>query len=160
MSGDLLVRAAAVRFDETAPTEPAAVQAMAAYFAEIGDRFGFEPGATGDSDDTTMGPPDGAFFVGSLDGEPVVCGGWHPLEAGVVEIKRMWVRADLRGAGLGGRMLRHLEAEATRRGHHTVRLDTHSSLAEAVAMYERSGYRAIDRYNDNPWARRWFEKQL
>ena len=41
-----------------------------------------------------------------------------------------------------------------------VRLDTHSSLAEAIAMYERAGYHAIERYNDNPWARRWFAKDL
>jgi hypothetical protein len=27
-------------------------------------------------------------------------------------------------------------------------------------MYVRAGYRAIERYNDNPWARRWFEKDL
>jgi hypothetical protein len=27
-------------------------------------------------------------------------------------------------------------------------------------MYERAGYRAIERYNDNPWARCWFEKTL
>jgi len=27
-------------------------------------------------------------------------------------------------------------------------------------MYERAGYRAIDRYNDNPWATNFFEKAL
>src|SRR3990170_429896 len=43
-TADLLVRAATVRFEETAPTDPRAVAAMAAYFAEIGERFGFEPG--------------------------------------------------------------------------------------------------------------------
>ena len=41
-----------------------------------------------------------------------------------------------------------------------VRLDTNSVLTEAIAMYERAGYRAIERYNDNPYARAWFEKGL
>jgi len=27
-------------------------------------------------------------------------------------------------------------------------------------MYERSGYRGIERYNDNPYARRWFARRL
>jgi hypothetical protein len=27
-------------------------------------------------------------------------------------------------------------------------------------MYERAGYAAIDRYNDNPYAEAWFEKTL
>ena len=33
-----------------------------------------------------------------------------------------------------------------------VRLDTNAALTEAIAMYERAGYRAIERYNDNPYA--------
>jgi hypothetical protein len=33
-------------------------------------------------------------------------------------------------------------------------------LVEAIAMYRRAGYREIPRYNDNPYARLWFEKAL
>ena len=32
--------------------------------------------------------------------------------------------------------------------------------AEAVAMYDRAGYHPIERYNDNPYAQRWFAKAL
>ncbi len=45
-------------------------------------------------------------------------------------------------------------------GHTTVRLDTNGTLVEAIAMYERAGYRHIGRYNDNPYAQAWFEKEL
>lgn len=45
-------------------------------------------------------------------------------------------------------------------GNHTVRLDTNSVLQEAIALYASSGYREIGRYNDNPYARHWFEKTL
>ena len=45
-------------------------------------------------------------------------------------------------------------------GHAAVRLDTNAALTEAISMYERAGYRAIDRYNDNPWATNFFEKAL
>lgn len=34
------------------------------------------------------------------------------------------------------------------------------SLAEAMALYRRNGYREIPRYNDNPYAEHWFEKRL
>ena len=35
-----------------------------------------------------------------------------------------------------------------------------TKLAEAIAMYGRLGYVAIERYNDNPYAQHWFEKRL
>ena len=67
---------------------------------------------------------------------------------------------EWRGAGLGSRMLRHLEAEAARLGHRRVVLDTNGTLLEAIAMYERAGYTHVERYNDNPYAQAWFEKVL
>jgi GNAT superfamily N-acetyltransferase len=72
----------------------------------------------------------------------------------------MWVDRAWRGCGLGARMLVALEDEARRLGYREVYLDTNSTLVEAISMYERSGYRGIERYNDNPYARRWFAKRL
>jgi hypothetical protein len=45
-------------------------------------------------------------------------------------------------------------------GHTVVRLDTNATLTEAIAMYERAGYLSIQRYNDNPYAQAFFEKDL
>ena len=90
----------------------------------------------------------------------MACGGVQRLPDGAAEIKRMWVHDGWRGAGLGARLLRHLEDLARDRGHALVRLDTNDTLLEAIAMYERAGYRSIARYNDNQWARCWFEKPL
>jgi DNA-binding MarR family transcriptional regulator/predicted N-acetyltransferase YhbS len=159
-TADLLVRAATVRLEEVSPTDARAVEAMAAYFAEIGRRFGFEPGDAWQQDAASMATPDGFFVVATSDGEPVACGGVQRLPDGAAEIKRMWVHDGWRGAGLGARLLRHLEDRARERGHAVVRLDTNDTLTEAIAMYERAGYRAVARYNDNPWARCWFEKDL
>ena len=159
-TADRLVRAATVRLEETAPTDPRAVAAMAAYFAEIGERFGFEAGDAWQHDAASMAAPDGFFVVATSDGEPVACGGVQRLPDGAAEVKRMWVHDDWRGAGLGARLLRHLEDLARARGHAVVRLDTNDTLVEAIAMYERAGYRSIERYNDNEWARCWFEKRL
>jgi DNA-binding MarR family transcriptional regulator/GNAT superfamily N-acetyltransferase len=159
-TADLLVRAATVRLEDLPPTDARAVEAMAAYFAEIGRRFGFEPGDAWRVDAESMTAPDGFFVVATSDGEPVACGGVQRLPDGSAEIKRMWVHDGWRGAGLGARLLRHLEDRAREHGYAVVRLDTNDTLTEAIAMYERAGYRAIARYNDNPWARCWFEKDL
>ena len=159
-TADRLVRAATVRLEESVPTDPRAVAAMAAYFAEIGARFGFEPGDAWQHDAASMAAPDGFFVVATSDGEPVACGGVQRLPDGAAEVKRMWVHGEWRGAGLGARLLRHLEDLARTRGHTVVRLDTNDTLVEAIAMYERAGYRSIERYNDNEWARCWFEKSL
>jgi ribosomal protein S18 acetylase RimI-like enzyme len=99
------------------------------------------------------------FLVAMSDGEPVACGGVRELEPGIGEIKRMWVHDGWRGAGLGARLLRDLEGLSAEMGHRRVRLDTNGTLTEAIAMYERAGYRSIGRYNDNPYAQAFFEKQ-
>jgi DNA-binding MarR family transcriptional regulator len=152
-TADLLVRAATVRLLEVGPEHPVAAEAVGLYFAEIDRRFphGFDPGA-----------PDreGTYLVATSDGRPVACGGVLDLGGGIAEIKRMWVHPEWRGAGLGSRLLRDLEQLAHGLGHGVVRLDTNGTLTEAIAMYERAGYRRIDRYNDNPYAEAWFEKDL
>lgn len=159
-TADLLVRAATVSLDLVDPGSPAARGAMGSYFAELDRRFagGFDPGPTDDV--SSMTAPSGCFVLAASDGAPVACGGVQRIGDGVGEIKRMWVDDAWRGAGLGSRMLRRLEDEATRLGYAVVRLDTNRGLGEAVAMYERAGYREIARYNDNPYAEAFFEKAL
>lgn len=159
---DLLVRAATVTLERVDASSPVARAAVGEYFAELDRRFpgGFDAGEQSAADAQKLGPPSGAFVVATSDGEPVACGGVQTIGDGVGEIKRMWVHADWRGAGLGSRLLRHLEGVARELGHTAVRLDTNGTLTEAVAMYRRAGYREIERYNDNPYAERFFAKDL
>jgi DNA-binding MarR family transcriptional regulator len=157
-----LLAAAAVRFDAVDARRPEARAAMDAYFAELDERFptGFDPGDATTHDAETFDPPGGAFVLVRESGEPIGCGGLLTMEPGVGEIKRMWIAPEWRGLGLAGRLLADLEGRSRTIGHHTVRLDTNSTLTDAIAMYERAGYTAIGRYNDNPYAERWFEKSL
>ncbi len=159
-TADLLVRAATVDIRAVHPAEPAARTAVESYFRELDERFptGFDPGAP--NDEEAMAPGAGAFVLATSDGDPVACGGVQAISPGLGEIKRMWVHPAWRGAGLGARLLRHLEQVAAGIGHRTIRLDTNGTLVEAIAMYERAGYRHIGRYNDNPYAQAWFEKRL
>ena len=157
---DLLVRAATVTFEPVDPADPVARDVVGRYFAEIGRRFGFDASGEAEKDVRLLAPPAGVFVVAVSDGEPVACGGLQTIAPGVGELKRMWVHDDWRGAGLGSRLLRHLEAQARGLGHTIARLDTNKALTEAIAMYQRAGYHEVGRYNDNPWATHFFEKSL
>jgi len=161
-TADRLVRAASVAFEVVAADSPDARAAVSAYFAELDERFdgGFDPGDAWTSDAGSLAPPTGSFLVARSDDDVVACGGVQRIAPGTAEIKRMWVHPAWRGAGLGARMLGRLEELARDLGHQRVNLDTNSSLTEAIAMYEAAGYVACPAYNDNPYARHWFTKDL
>lgn len=161
-TADRLLRAAAVTFETVDPASDEAVGAMTAYFGELDERFvgGFDPGDTLTADAASMRPPAGSFVVARSDDEVVACGGVVRHDETTGEIKRMWVHADWRGVGLGRRTLAALEREVARLGYGTVVLDTNAVLTEAITMYGRAGYVPTDRYNDNPYAQRWFTKPI
>ena len=46
------------------------------------------------------------------------------------------------------------------RGAAELVLDTHHSLEAAGALYARTGFEAIEPYNENPNASRWYGKAL
>src|SRR5262249_56345717 len=91
-------------------------------------------------------------------GEPIGCGALKVKDRNIGEIKRMWVRADARGFGVGRRVLEALEALARDLGLRTLRLETNRALKEAQALYRRCGYREVAPFNDEPYAHHWFEK--
>ncbi|MEV5001098.1 helix-turn-helix domain-containing GNAT family N-acetyltransferase [Nocardioides sp. LML1-1-1.1] len=156
-TADLLVRAATVRLREVASDDPVAQEATRRYVAELDRRFpgGFDPGGPDAPE------PGARYVVATSDGAPVAYGGIRPvLDERTAEVKRMWVDGAWRGAGLGARMLRHLEDLAREQGYGRVVLDTNGTLTEAIAMYERAGYTRVERYNDNPYAEAFFAKEL
>lgn len=161
MTTDPRSRAAAVELHEVAPDDPSGREALRRYLEEIDARFahGYQvPGPV----EAVAGEPGSTYVLATSDGEPVAYGGIRPAYDGdTAEIKRMWVHISWRGAGLGSRMLRHLEDLARRQGFRRVVLDTNAALTEAIAMYERSGYRSVPRYEgSDPHATHFFEKDL
>lgn len=151
-----------VTFSIVDPESADAVRSMTSYFKELDNRFesGFYDGDIVLSGAERFRPPAGQFLLGSQAGEIISCGGVQRLESAVVEIKRMWVAPHARGKGVGAQTLRRLETAAVELGGTRVFLDTNSVLHEAIALYTSRGYTAIDRYNDNPYAQRWYAKTL
>src|SRR5579872_4382266 len=159
---DRLLRASGIEFEPVDPRSPDAERCLQRYYAELTARFpsGFELHADDAPAADELAPPAGCMLLARLFGEPVACGAIRSLGPGVGELKRMWVSPDVRGLGVGRRLLMELEKVATGRKLRTVRLDTNGSLSEALSLYRTSGYREIPRYNDNPYAQHWFEKTL
>lgn len=159
---ETLLRAGGVRIEAVHPAEPGARWCVAQYFAELGRRFdhGFDPAVSLPNTDEEMVPPRGVFLLGSLDGEPVACGGVKATAPGVGYVKRMWVAESARGLGLGRRMLEAIEEHARTLGFTRLQLETNRTLTEAIAMYRASGYREVAPFNDEPYAHHWFEKDL
>lgn len=133
-----------------------------AYYEELATVFpaGFDPAAGAVVDYEGLAPPTGQFLMVEHAGVARGCGVVHLLTADIAEIKRMWIAPELRGQGLGQKMLDALEEWAATLGSTTVRLDTSQYLHAAIKMYRRSGYAEIEPYNENPYAHLWFEKRL
>lgn len=96
------------------------------------------------------GPPNGRLLVVVDDRRPIACGALRPLEPGVCELKRIYIRPENRGLGLGRAITVHLMEQGRILGYETVRLDTLRRLNIAVRMYESLGFTEIPPYCFNP----------
>jgi GNAT superfamily N-acetyltransferase len=150
---------------EVAPIDPAHPNArycLHAYFTELNRRFdaGFDPALSIPADDAELRPPAGLFLVATLDAKPIGSGALKFHDNAPAELKRMWVDESVRGFGVGRRLLSELEDRAAKYGAKAVRLETNKTLVEAISLYRSAGYVEVARFNDEPYAHHWFEKQL
>ena len=104
-------------------------------------------------------PPSGAFVVLVASGRLVSGGGLRRLDEQVCEVKRMWTDEEHRGTGCATVVLRGLEEAALELGYRVIRLETGPRQPEAVALYEKNGYRRIPTFGRYPQAIA-FEKTL
>jgi GNAT superfamily N-acetyltransferase len=151
----------AVVFAAADPAGAAAQAALRRYLAEIAARI--PHGNTGPSDADAVAdylPPGGVFLLAYAGDAVVGCGAIRALGPRLGEVKRMWIDPDLRGRGVGGRLLVALEDAARALGYARLRLDTHEVLVEAIGLYEAHDYRRIDRYHDAPDPTHFYEKYL
>jgi DNA-binding MarR family transcriptional regulator/ribosomal protein S18 acetylase RimI-like enzyme len=157
-----LLRASLVTVAVEDPRSEDARRCIGAYFAELAGRFeaGFDPELSLPADEDDLTPPRGLLLVARLREQPVGCGALKHHPGAATELKRMWVHTDVRGLGVGRRLLRELEDRAAAAGAPAVRLETNGTLVEAIRLYRAAGYREVPAFNDEPYAHHWFEKAL
>jgi ribosomal protein S18 acetylase RimI-like enzyme len=103
-------------------------------------------------------PPAGGLWLAEIDGAAAGCVGLRPLEPGICEIKRLYLRPSARGLGLGRRMAETVLAAAQRQGYRTMRLDTVDEMVAAQSLYRALGFRERPPYGSHQHPRlRYFE---
>lgn len=144
---------------------PDAHELLAEYFAARAEGFPGHTYRTVFPDPAAFEAPAGVFLVVEDDeGHGVGCGGIRLIPDGPLgrryEVKHLYLRPETRGKGWGRVLLEGLETRAREWGAAELVLDTHHTLEAAGGLYARSGFTAIEPYNDNANATRWYGKAL
>ncbi len=95
-------------------------------------------------------PPGGRLLLAVCHGEPAGTVALRPLTEHACEAKRLYVRAEYRGQGVGRALLRQLVQEARTAGYREMYGDTLKSMAAALQMYSRLGFCRVGPYSSTP----------
>ena len=98
-------------------------------------------------------PPGGRLLLAFVDEQLAACVALRKIGEGVCEMKRLFVRQEFRGKGLGRKLTEAIIEEARRIGYQRVRLDTlPPKMQTAVGVYRSLGFKEIGPYYQNPVA--------
>jgi putative acetyltransferase len=98
-------------------------------------------------------PREGRLLLAEYEGNVAGCVALHRLEDAICEMKRLYLRPQFRGKGIGRALADRIIAEAREIGYHRMRLDTvEPVMKDAVEMYRKLGFCEIAPYRANPIA--------
>lgn len=83
---------------------------------------------------------------GGPGGEAVGCAALRVLDRATGELKRMYVRPEARGRGVGGALLDAVESRARALGLATLKLETGTAQPEALSLYRARGFVPCDAF--------------
>ena len=98
-------------------------------------------------------PPRGALLLAGPREQPTGCAALRPLSGGdsrIGEVKRLYVRSEARGSGLGRALVLRILDDARAIGYRELKLDTLAMMTAARALYASLGFRECDAYYHNP----------
>ena len=105
------------------------------------------------------GPPDGRLLLVLSDGAPAGCIALRRLDAQSCEMKRLYVRPEFRGRGIGSLLVQRILSDAREIGYRRMLLDTLPFLERAIQMYRKAGFYEIPSYNDSPMSTSIYMRQ-
>jgi ribosomal protein S18 acetylase RimI-like enzyme len=131
------------------------IETVRSLFVEYGESLGFDlcfqdfdreleelPGG--------YAPPRGRILLAEEDGKTAGCVALRDLGDGYCEMKRLYVRPDFRGRGIGRKLAKEIVSVAMEEGYLHMRLDTLASMTTAIALYKSMGFRETGPYRFNP----------
>jgi putative acetyltransferase len=97
-------------------------------------------------------PPEGRLLLAFHGVELAGCVAVRKFAEDICEMKRLFVRIQFRGFGVGRALAERVVTEARTIGYASMRLDTLSRMQTAIALYESLGFQRIEAYRHNPLA--------
>jgi putative acetyltransferase len=124
-------------------------------FEEYWRSFGFSPCFQGFGEEVAGLPgkyaaPGGRLILAIENGKLAGCGALRQVDSRRAEAKRLYVRAEFRGRGLGAALLEYLIEEARAAGYLELVGDTMPEMRDALALYKRRGFELTGPYSENP----------
>jgi GNAT superfamily N-acetyltransferase len=95
-------------------------------------------------------PPRGRLLLARVDGGVAGCVAVRPLSADTCEMKRLYVKPEFRGKGVGALLIDRIIAEARSCGFRRMVLDTLPEMHTATALYAAAGFRRCEAYYQTP----------
>jgi putative acetyltransferase len=145
------------RVSITDAVKPEEIATARELFQEYADALGFDLCFQGFGQELATLPgsyarPGGCLLLASVGSEIAGCAALRPLEPGICEMKRLYVRPAFRGYGVGRLLVNRIVAEARTAGYQRLRLDTLPTMVSALSLYRQLGFHDIPAYRQNPEA--------
>lgn len=135
--------------------EPVEVEAVQELWREYWKSIGLPDDFQGFAEEVqglpgVYGADDGALLIAWIDGTPAGTIALRRLDDHSGEVKRLYLRPQFRGRGLGRHLLEQVIERARAIGYQAIYADTLPKLTDAIALYDRLGFERIGPYGSKP----------
>lgn len=94
--------------------------------------------------------PKGRLYIAKYNGKIAGCAGLRPLNNHCCEVKRLYVRNEFRGLGIGKLLMEYIIKAGKESDYDLIVLDTFSHLGRAVDLYYKLGFKETKKYYNSP----------